>query len=79
MSEIKPTLTQTEQKILRGMVMQDAWTAVEHVRDILMDRWKNEKPSGIDGYTELKSLHTIQGRIEAMETFFDILEKQALD
>lgn len=79
MSETKPTLTKSEQNVLRGMVMQDTWDTVEHVRDILLERWKTEKPSGMDGYSELKSLHTIQGRIEGLQTFFDILERQALD
>ena len=60
--------------------MQDpAWEVIVAAKDARVMKLRAEDPGGKDAFETLRDLHKRQGKVEELESFFERLDRGALD
>lgn len=71
-------LTPPQKAVIRALMDSPGWEFLESMRDEYIHELKNVRPSGSTAFEELRDLHKREGKIDAMEEFFDLLVKDAM-
>lgn len=69
------TLTKAEKSQIRAFMKERGWGSVMRFVGMKIDQWKEMPITGNDAFTELRALHTRDGKVSGVLELFEEMER----